>query len=71
MDAYLGAEKADWIAAYQAVEQRARATNRASTTAETSARAAGSKPSLPLDRYAGKYRDAWYGDMTIAHAAAP
>jgi CubicO group peptidase (beta-lactamase class C family) len=68
MDAYLGAEKADWIAAYQAVERRARETNRASTTAETSARAAGSKPSLPLDRYAGKYRDAWYGDMTIAHA---
>jgi hypothetical protein len=25
-----------------------------------------SRPSLPLERYAGTYRDAWYGDITIA-----
>ena len=25
-----------------------------------------SRPSLPLDRYAGTYRDAWYGDVLLA-----
>ena len=28
-------------------------------------RAANSKPSLPLDKYAGTYNDAWYGPITI------
>jgi hypothetical protein len=69
MDAYLGAPATDWIAAYQAVERRSSAATASSTAAATAERAAGSKPSLALDRYAGKYRDAWYGDMTIAPAA--
>ena len=25
-----------------------------------------SKPSLPIERYAGRYTDAWYGDVTVA-----
>ena len=29
------------------------------------ARAANSKPSLPLEKYAGVYNDAWYGPITI------
>jgi CubicO group peptidase (beta-lactamase class C family) len=62
MDAYLGASTSDWIAAYQAIEKR----NSASTQAAVAARPAESRPSLPRERYAGKYRDAWYGDMTIA-----
>jgi hypothetical protein len=53
---------------YQAIEARSTAANAASTQAAGAARAAGSRPSLPLDRYAGKYRDAWYGDMTIRSA---
>ncbi|UPT65038.1 MAG: DUF3471 domain-containing protein [Hyphomonadaceae bacterium JAD_PAG50586_4] len=28
-----------------------------------------SQPSLPLERYAGRYEDAWYGPMTISRAA--
>src|SRR6185295_6322281 len=31
-----------------------------------SARAADSKPSLALAKYAGRYNDAWYGDATIS-----
>jgi hypothetical protein len=31
-----------------------------------SASSAASKPSLSLAQYAGTYRDAWYGDITIA-----
>jgi CubicO group peptidase (beta-lactamase class C family) len=68
MDADLGAAKVDWIAAWQAIERRGRESNQASTQASTAARDAGAKPSLPLEKYAGRYRDAWYGDMTIAAA---
>jgi CubicO group peptidase (beta-lactamase class C family) len=66
MDAYLGAQTSDWIAVYQAIEKRTRAASALSTLSGTATRAAESKPSLPFERYAGKYRDAWYGDMTIA-----
>ncbi len=69
MDGYLGAEKVDWVAAYQAVERRAQQANAASAQASASARAAASRPSLPLEKYAGTYRDAWYGDITITAAA--
>lgn len=69
LDTYLGAPAVDWIAAWQAIEKRNRAANAAATPA-ASARAAGSTPSLPLDRYAGTYRDPWYGDMTIASSGA-
>ncbi len=66
MDAYLGAQTSDWIAAFQAIQRRAAAASTLSVQTATASRAADSKPSLPLDGYAGKYRDAWYGDMTIA-----
>ena len=33
---------------------------------QTATRAADSKPSLPLEKYAGRYTDAWYGDITIS-----
>jgi CubicO group peptidase (beta-lactamase class C family) len=66
MDGYLGVQAPDWIATYQAIEQRNAAANAQSTQKSASARDTASKPSLPLDKYAGKYRDAWYGDMTIA-----
>ena len=34
--------------------------------AAAAGRDASSRPSLPLARYAGTYRDAWYGDVSIA-----
>jgi CubicO group peptidase (beta-lactamase class C family) len=69
LDTYLGAPAVDWIAAWQAIAKRSRAAN-AAAAPTVNGRAAGSKPSLPLDRYAGEYRDPWYGDMTIAPAGA-
>ena len=68
MDAYLGAAISDWIAIFDTIERRGRAAIASSTQASSASRAPGSRPSLPLDRYAGKYRDAWYGDVTIAPA---
>ena len=68
MDAYLGVQGPDWIAAYQAIEKRGAAATAQSTRSSASARDTTSKPSLALAGYTGKYRDAWYGDMTIAAA---
>lgn len=66
LDGYLGAPQKDWIAAFQAVDTRARASVAAAAQRSSAARDATSKPSLPLEKYAGRYQDAWYGDMTIA-----
>jgi len=66
LDGYLGAPPKDWIAAFAAVEKRGRDQAAAARTGAAAARDTSSKPSLPLDRYAGRYRDAWYGDLTIA-----
>src|SRR4029079_11566474 len=70
MDAYLGAEKVDWVAAWQAVERRARDANRAAAESASSARASVPRPSRPLERDAGSYEDPCYGGMTIARAGA-
>jgi hypothetical protein len=66
VDTYMGVPEKDWIASFDAVARRAQAASAAREKSETSARDAASKPSLPLERYAGRYRDAWYGDITIA-----
>jgi CubicO group peptidase (beta-lactamase class C family) len=66
LDHFLGAAAFDWIAAYKTVEDRAAAEASAAEAAAATARDADSRPSLPLAKYAGVYRDSWYGDVTIA-----
>ena len=66
LDAYLDAPPTDWIAAYAAVVAKAQGKADESWQKHLAARDATSKPSLPLARYAGSYRDPWYGDVVIA-----
>jgi len=66
LDYYLGAPAFDWIDGYSKVHARVAAGVSAAEGNASSARDAASKPSLSLSRYAGTYRDAWYGDITIA-----
>jgi CubicO group peptidase (beta-lactamase class C family) len=70
-DEYLGAPvpPVDWIAAFRkrAGDERKKAEEAVAKAA--AARDAASRPSLPLAKYAGRYRDAWYGDATIAEEA--
>jgi CubicO group peptidase (beta-lactamase class C family) len=66
LDYYLAAPRTDWVAAYLAVRDREKARTADVVGQATAARDASSHPSLPLARYAGLYRDAWYGDVTIA-----
>jgi CubicO group peptidase (beta-lactamase class C family) len=67
LDHLVGAPAHDWIAAYDALERRAVAELARADSAAAGARDTASRPSLPLDRYAGTFRDPWYGDVTIAH----
>ena len=66
LDYYLGAPAFDWIDGYTKVRARLAAGVTAAEGNASSARDAASKPSLSLAQYAGTYRDAWYGDITIA-----
>jgi CubicO group peptidase (beta-lactamase class C family) len=65
LDYYLGAKAPDYVGVYtrQLAQTRARLDKLAADAA--AARDSTSGPSLPLARYAGTYRDAWYGDVTI------
>ena len=66
VDHFLGAAPFDWIGGFKrrrAIDDSIMASQRQEATAS---RDASSKPSLPLAKYAGTYRDVWYGDVEIA-----
>jgi len=65
LDYYLDAPAHDWVAAYATLERRAEEQLRTAEAETATARDTASVPSLPLDRYAGTYRDAWYGDVDL------
>jgi CubicO group peptidase (beta-lactamase class C family) len=65
LDHYLGAKAPDYPAIYDRVVQKGRAELRTLDRQASATRNSKSGPSLPLERYAGTYRDAWYGDVTI------
>lgn len=65
LDAYLGAPKTDWIAAYAEAMKQGNSSGDMSWHAHVAARDPNSHPSLPLANYAGDYRDAWYGDVSL------
>lgn len=66
LDHFTGATPTDWLAVYQARKQRGDSMVAAQERAATAKRDTASRPSLPLEKYAGSYRDAWYGDIAIA-----
>src|SRR5262249_4710696 len=66
LDHYLGAPAFDWLAAYEAVNAREDAQIAEAERRAGAARDAASRPSLALAKYAGNYRDSWYGDISIA-----
>jgi CubicO group peptidase (beta-lactamase class C family) len=66
LDHYLEQPRYDWAAAWQEVvrQRDERAVARLKQQTSTPARAG---PSLPLERYAGAFADAWYGPIAIEH----
>jgi CubicO group peptidase (beta-lactamase class C family) len=65
-DRYLGAPDTDWIAAYHNLDEKQRADAAEKVAKQSGSRNADSKPSLALAKYAGRYSDPWYGEVTIA-----
>ncbi len=67
LDHYLGLPYTDWVARYQA-EKKRRVAEALAALKEQTAKPAPVGPSLPLERYAGVFNDAWYGNIEITQA---
>jgi len=66
LDHYLEAKPPDYPALYHRMVRENLAEVRAMQQEAAAVRDSTSGPSLPIDRYAGTYRDPWYGDVTVA-----
>jgi CubicO group peptidase (beta-lactamase class C family) len=65
LDFYFHIPPTDWIANYKAVKDSEEKDAVEVMKKAEGSRVANSKPSLPLDKYAGTYEDAWYGPISI------
>ncbi|MGH7449655.1 MAG: serine hydrolase, partial [Longimicrobiales bacterium] len=66
-DLYLDGAGRDWSAEVLAFTKERREQAAARQRAAEATRAEGTRPSLPLEKYAGTFRDAMYGDVVISH----
>jgi CubicO group peptidase (beta-lactamase class C family) len=65
LDSYFGGATEDYVAAFKGLEDKQQKEAEETMKKAAASRAADSKPSLPLEKYAGEYSDPWYGKMTI------
>lgn len=65
VDHYLGAPATDWVTSFRELAALEKAEGEAEAARTAGKRNAASRPSLPLESYAGRYRDAWYGDVLV------
>ena len=65
LDHYLHLPPTDWIAGYKTIRDMQEKDAEETMKKAEGVRAADSKPSLPLEKYAGVYNDAWYGPITV------
>jgi CubicO group peptidase (beta-lactamase class C family) len=65
LDSYLGVPTSDWISAFKSAADEEQKKADEVMKKQAAARSAGSGPSLPLEKYAGTYQDAWYGPASI------
>jgi CubicO group peptidase (beta-lactamase class C family) len=67
LDHYLGLKSPDWITAVSETfkERLAKAQEQLAAIKEQGKDEPMRGPSLPIEKYAGRYRDAWYGTVTI------
>lgn len=68
LDHYLGRPQADWPAKFAAL-RKSRIDGAVKLVTAAAATPAKAGPSLPHARYAGTYRDPWYGDIAVAQTA--
>ena len=65
LDYYFHVPPSDWIANFKKLKDDEEHDAAETMRKAESGRAANSSPSLPLEKYAGTYNDAWYGPITI------
>ncbi len=65
LDHYFQLPATDWIGAFKGEKDKEEKDAAEAMKKAEGTRAANSKPSLPLEKYAGTYNDAWYGPITI------
>jgi CubicO group peptidase (beta-lactamase class C family) len=65
LDHYLGVQPTDYVSIYSKLDKRQAARFDSVTAAASTVRDSASGPSLPIERYAGKYTDPWYGEIDI------
>lgn len=68
LDLYLGAPPRDWSAIMLAQTNKQEATQAAAEQRLEAMRPKDSKPTLPIDRYAGEYTNEMYGDINVTQA---
>jgi CubicO group peptidase (beta-lactamase class C family) len=66
LDHYLGLESPDWATAFVETRDAKLAKAREQLAAAAQENEGTKGPSLSLEKYAGRYRDAWYGLVSIA-----
>ncbi len=66
LDDALGAPRFDWAGGYATLAARNDSANAAAEQKAATSRDSTAGPALPLNRYAGTYRDKWYGDVNVA-----
>ena len=67
IDRYINAPHRDWSAIFLKVDARQRQRADSIEAALVKARVAGTRPSLPLEKYAGAYENRMYGDVRVTH----
>ncbi|MGB9591003.1 MAG: serine hydrolase, partial [Candidatus Kryptoniota bacterium] len=67
LDYYLGVTGFDWMTGFKRMKTEDDSLISAAERASAAERDSLSGPSLPLQKYAGRYRDAWYGDVLITY----
>ena len=65
LDDVLGEPGFDWAGGYAALAARSDSSNAATEQKHAASRDSTAGPALPLARYAGTYRDQWYGDVGV------
>ena len=65
-DLCMGKVDVDWIANSKRLEAEGNAKSIAAAAEIDAKQAAGAPPAMPLEAYAGTWRDPWYGDIVIA-----
>ena len=65
LDHFMGATPINWRTVLDSIEKAGRAAVAVQVSGATTARDSLSRPSLPPERYAGRYTDPWYGDVVV------